>query len=128
MVIHPTTAAKAVKISTLDNVSNKTKNTIVKKYKVVKTKTDDVTRSLKIKFLILNGITRFGATANAIECFKKAQITCQRKILIDPVVEPGQPPIKDITAKAATEKLPHDKKSSDDRPVVVTTDTTLKAA
>ena len=59
---------------------------------------------------------------------KKAIMTCQRKILIEPVVEPVQPPCRNKMKKTATAHVPHWIKSYEEKPVVVIAEIILKEA
>ena len=79
---------------------------MLKKYAERKTKTEATTLLSLVNVPILTGTTRLGSTAEIRCFFTKAITTCQRKILMEPVVEPVQPPVKANIRKITLLKLP----------------------
>ena len=109
LVMQPMTALNAVSKSNPNNAKRKVKIIMLKKYAERNTNTEDTILLSLVKVPILTGTTRFGSTAE-IKCFlTKANTTCQRKILIEPVVEPVHPPVKAKTRKMTLLKLPQSK-------------------
>ena len=127
-VIHATTVAKDVEKSTPQKLIHNVKKAKHSKKEITYTNTDIDTFSSILTSPTFKGTTLLGSTTDKKYFLKKAYTTCHLNILIEPDVDPVQPPTNARRKNTIVDQTPQSTKLQDDNPVVVITEITLKKA
>lgn len=80
---------------------------MLKKYATKNMKTDDAAELLTLILPTFSGYSRLGSVVITRALFNCAIITCQRNILMEPLVEPLHPPVREKIMIAVDAKDPH---------------------
>ena len=93
--------------STPHNDTRDVNITMLKKYATKNMKTDAAAELLTLILPTFSGYRRLGSVVIIRDLFNCARITCQRNILIEPLVEPLHPPVREKIMIAVDAKDPH---------------------
>lgn len=107
LVIQAITALNAVSKDSPLKATKTLKAAMLSIYPAKNTKTDETTALLTVKEPTFIGKTRLGSVAIVKDLRRKAKITCQRKIFIEPEVDPVQPPVRAKMINNVPAKAPH---------------------
>ena len=107
LVIQAITALNAVSKDSPLKATKTLKAAMLSIYPAKNTKTDETTALLTVKEPTFIGKTRLGSVAIVKDLRRKAKITCQRKIFIEPEVDPVQPPVRAKMINYVPAKAPH---------------------